>query len=66
MSKLTSGQSVKDNTGLLQVGVQVLLAHLPNIDRLAGFLFLLLFSILHCIFDSNVKCFVSINCFSFL
>lgn len=31
-SKLTSGQPVKDNTGLMRVCVQVLLAHLPNIE----------------------------------
>lgn len=32
MSKLTSGQPNKDNAGLLRVCVQVLLAHLPNIE----------------------------------
>lgn len=32
MSKLTSGQPVKDSASLLQVYFQVLLAHLPNIE----------------------------------
>lgn len=59
MSKLTSGQPVQDNTGLLQGFVQVLLARLPNVEfDLQGFCF---FSVLHCIFDSNVKRHVSMN-----
>lgn len=61
MSRLTSGQPVKDNNGLLQVCVQVLLAHLPNIESTCRVFFAFLFFVLHCIFNSNVNCYVSIK-----
>lgn len=69
VAKLTSGQPVGGDSGLSQVCVQVLLAQLPNIESTCRgfcfFSFFFFFFMLHCIFDSNVNRFVSINCSSF-
>lgn len=61
VTNLTSGQLGKDNTVLLRVCVQILLALLPNIEltyRVFNFF------ILHCIFELNVKHYVSTHCSS--
>lgn len=64
MLKLTSGQPVKDIcwsiTGVCPGFIGSLAKYRINLQ---GFLFLLVVFMLHCIFDSNVNPFVSINFF---